>query len=117
MTTKGKAKLHGNLGNRSMFQDRKRPNFMSLLKERRPDLLKRVQNPSPKMRLALNIFELREKQGLSQIQLAKKSGIGPTTFQRIEECQPMCNPTLKNITKIAKALGVDVLQLFRKGKF
>lgn len=86
----------------------------TLLKKHRPDLLAQKKNPSEKYRLARQLFALRTAAGLSQSQTAKKAGIGTATYQRIEECQPVANPGLDVIVKLAHALGVDIQELFVK---
>jgi len=86
----------------------------TLLKKHRPDLYELKKNPSEKYRLARRLFELRTAAALSQTQIAKKAGIGPATYQRIEECQPVANPGLDVLVKLARAFGVDVQALFEK---
>ena len=54
--------------------------------------------------------ELRLARGLSQEALAFKSGMHRTYLGGIERGER--NPSLKNITAIAKALGVSLSQLF-----
>lgn len=97
----------------SMFDPRRKgTDEDALLKKHRPDLYAQRKNPSEKYRLARHLFELRTREGLSQSQLAKKAGIGTATYQRIEECQPIANPGLDVLVKLARSLGVDVKELF-----
>jgi DNA-binding XRE family transcriptional regulator len=86
----------------------------TVLKKHRPDLYAQKKNPSEKYRLARQLFERRTAAGLSQSQLAQKAGIGTATYQRIEECQPISNPGLDVVIKLANALGVGVRALFTK---
>ena len=86
----------------------------TLLKKHRPDLHAQKKNPSEKYRLARKLFALRTEAGLSQSQIAKKAGIGTATYQRIEECQPLANPGLDVLVKLAHALGEDVQAIFAK---
>ncbi len=59
------------------------------------------------------VRELRVARGLSQEQLASKSGMHRTYLGSIERGER--NPSLKNIAAIAKALGVTLSQLFLLG--
>ncbi len=56
------------------------------------------------------IRELRTTRGLSQEELAFKCGVHRTYLGGIERGER--NPSLKNISAIAKALGVDISELF-----
>ena len=56
------------------------------------------------------VRELRLARGLSQEGLAFKSGIHRTYLGGVERGER--NPSLKNIAAIAKALGVNLSQLF-----
>ncbi len=56
------------------------------------------------------VRELRQEQGLSQEELAFKSGVHRTYLGGIERGER--NPSLKNISAIAQALGVDLPELF-----
>lgn len=55
---------------------------------------------------AAKIKELREKQGLSQAQLAKKIGVSSSTIAMIESGAR--EGSLKNLTKIADFFGVTI---------
>ena len=59
------------------------------------------------------VRELRRIKGLSQEELAFKSGVHRTYLGSIERGER--NPSLKNIAAIAKALGVTLSQLFLFG--
>ena len=56
------------------------------------------------------VRELREKQGYSQETFANKCGLHRTYYGAIERGER--NVSLKNIKKIAKALGVSIKELF-----
>jgi len=60
------------------------------------------------------IRELRTARGLSQEELAFKSGVHRTYLGGIERGER--NPSLRNISAIAKALGVEIFELFLFGK-
>ena len=56
------------------------------------------------------IRELRTTRGLSQEELAFKCGVHRTYLGGIERGER--NPSLRNISAIARALGVDLSELF-----
>ena len=82
------------------------------IKRKRPDLYKMLEKPSPKARLAANVYRLRNASKLTQKELADKAEIGLKTFQRIEMAQPNSNPTMDVIAGLAKALKVDIQELY-----
>jgi len=61
-------------------------------------------------KLGDRVRELRQTRGISQEDLAFKSGMHRTYLGGIERGER--NPTLKNIAKLAKALGVSLPELF-----
>ncbi len=83
------------------------------IKRKRPDLFKLLDNPTPKARLAANIYLLRASLHLTQKEISDKAHVGLKTFQRIEEAQPVSNPTMEVIEAIAKALKVDIQKLYQ----
>lgn len=64
---------------------------------------------------AAKIKELREKQGLSQAQLAKKIGVSSSTIAMIESGAR--EGSLKNLTKIADFFGVTIDYLEGKADY
>lgn len=62
--------------------------------------------------LAKNLKKLREKKGLSQDRLAKLADVANNTIIKIEQGENV-NPTLDTLTKIAKALKVNVDDLIK----
>lgn len=56
------------------------------------------------------VQELRKKRNLSQEQLADMSGVHRTYIGMVERAEK--NITLRNIKKIAEALGVNIKDLF-----
>lgn len=64
---------------------------------------------APKERMAGQIKMLRERRGMTQEQLAQKSGIGRSHLARLETGKQ--DPTLSTLEKIAAALGVKVGRL------
>ena len=59
-----------------------------------------------------NIKKRRAKQGLSQEDFAKKSGVKYTTLTKIES-NVIKKPSVLVMAKIAKALGVNIEELIR----
>lgn len=58
------------------------------------------------------IREMREKRGLTQTQLAEKSGVCRTTISALESGQDYVTTT-KTLTKIANAMGVTIDEMFK----
>ena len=63
-------------------------------------------------RLAVRIRELRHAKGWSQKWLAEEAGIHRTYLGGIETARR--NPSLRNLIRIARALGVTVAGLFQE---
>ncbi|MBS1856135.1 MAG: helix-turn-helix transcriptional regulator [Acidobacteria bacterium] len=61
---------------------------------------------------ALRVRELRAQKGWSQERLAEEAGIHRTYLGGIETARR--NPSLRNIIRIAAALGVSVKELFQE---
>jgi transcriptional regulator with XRE-family HTH domain len=64
---------------------------------------------APRKQMAAKLKALREGRGLTQEQLAKKSGVSRTYLARLETGRQ--DPTLSTLEKLAKALGVKVGRL------
>jgi transcriptional regulator with XRE-family HTH domain len=62
--------------------------------------------------LALRIRNLRAQKGWSQERLAEEAGIHRTYLGGIETARR--NPSLRNLIRIALALGVPVRELFQE---
>ncbi len=60
-----------------------------------------------------NIRKLRQKKGISQDRLSKKADLALNTIVKIETGESP-NPTVETLEKIAKALDVQVGDLFKK---
>ncbi len=56
--------------------------------------------------IALQLIDLREKHGLTQAQLAERSGVAQADISRIE--RGSTHPTTKTLQRIAEALDADV---------
>ena len=59
-----------------------------------------------------NIKKCRNKQGLSQEDFAKKSGVKYTTLTKIES-SVIKKPSVLIMAKLAKALGVSIEELLK----
>src|SRR5664280_453717 len=56
--------------------------------------------------MAVQLMELRERRGMTQIELASATGIAQSEISRIE--RGSANPTEKTLLRIADALGADL---------
>ena len=63
------------------------------------------------MRLGTKIKELRTKQGLTQIELAEKTGLTERTIQRIENNE--VEPSKHSLKKMGEVLGHNLNELKR----
>lgn len=66
--------------------------------------------PDIQKKIGDKIRELRKQKGLSQEKVAFKSGLHRTYISDVE--RGFRNVSIKNIDKIAKALGVSIKSLF-----
>lgn len=86
---------------------------MAHLKKHHPHLYRALKDPTPKARLGANVTALRLKKGMTREQLAAKAKMAHHELKKIEEAHPASNPTVKAVEKLASALGVDILDLYR----
>jgi lambda repressor-like predicted transcriptional regulator len=59
---------------------------------------------------AANLARLLQEQNLSQAELARRVGVGPSAISMM--LSRRCRPQRRTVEKIAQALGVDVCQLW-----
>ena len=59
--------------------------------------------------LGLNVRRARERKKLTQEKLAEKAGLDPTYLSGIE--RGLRNPGIKNVARLAKALGLSTAEL------
>jgi transcriptional regulator with XRE-family HTH domain len=59
--------------------------------------------------LGLNVRQQREAKQLTQEKLAERAGLDPTYISGIE--RGLRNPGIKNVAKLAKALGLRTAEL------
>ena len=69
-----------------------------------------IENMTNEINIGENIKKHRNKQGLSQEDFAKKSGVKYTTLTKIES-NVIKKPSVFVMAKIAKALGVNIEDL------
>lgn len=62
------------------------------------------------MKIEIKLWEIRKDKNISLRDLEKKTGIGRSTLNRIENGQT--SPTLEEIGMIAESLGVHPNELF-----
>ena len=62
----------------------------------------------------MGLTEIRKSQGLTQEQLAKKSGVNRGSISRLEAgIKPIGNATFNTVVRLGDALGVKDLRDFR----
>ena len=64
--------------------------------------------------LAMQVVELREKRGLTQVQLAELSGVDQGDISRIERGSAF--PNEKTLIRIAESLDADLALVARTGR-
>ena len=74
--------------------------FAEMMQDRKP-----ADSEKAKLASAYAVLEARQNAGLSQPELANKSGVPKTTIARIEQGN---NTSIETLTKIANALGKQV---------
>lgn len=57
----------------------------------------------------LRVKQIREEKGLSKYRVCKDSGVAYTSYDAIEKGK---DPRVSTLYKIAKAMGVDIKELF-----
>jgi transcriptional regulator with XRE-family HTH domain len=62
--------------------------------------------------LGRNVQELRKRAGLTQAELSERVNVSPEFLSRVERC--LKSPSLDTVGRIAKALGVQVQELFKE---
>jgi ribosome-binding protein aMBF1 (putative translation factor) len=63
--------------------------------------------------IAMQVVALREKAGLTQVELAQRCGISQADISRVE--RGTTSPTAKTLQRIADALDADVRLVARSG--
>ena len=64
-----------------------------------------------KKKFGVRLFQLRSKAGMTQEKLAEKASLSIDSIRRIE--QGSRSPSFDSLERIADALGVDLVELFR----
>ena len=78
-------------------------------------LARREYVPDNSVWIALNLFHKRRSAGLTQGQLAKKASVSFRRYQSIETAAT-ANVTVKTLEALAKALDMEVRDLFKPRK-
>lgn len=60
--------------------------------------------------LAFKLKEIRKEIGLTQSEMAKRLGFSYQAYQKLENSR-VCNPTIKRIEKIEKAIGRELVKV------
>ncbi len=63
-------------------------------------------------RARYNIKKYRQKAGITQQELADKASFGHQFIRNLESLKMTVRPRLDSLDRIAKALGIDIKQLF-----
>ena len=87
---------------------------MRSLKKKRPEVYSYLKHASPRTCVAWNTLDRRGKLGLSQAELAEKSGLSRRSIQYLEDVTTHFSPSLDVLEKVAKALKLEVTDLFKK---
>ncbi len=66
------------------------------------------EEASMHLRIARLIEELRQKDGLTQAELAKRAGVSQPMIARLEAGDPRRVPTLSTVSKVFRALGYEI---------
>ncbi len=64
---------------------------------------------NPTMDIGARLFEIREKRGLTQTELARRSGVSQTTIVHVETGQ--VRPRMATLRRLAKGFGITVEEL------
>jgi DNA-binding XRE family transcriptional regulator len=78
-----------------------------------PDHREAIEALMTEMDVEQDLVALREERGLTQVQLAERSGLAQSTISKIEKGR-VRNLELKTIVRIATALGARVKISFEK---
>jgi DNA-binding XRE family transcriptional regulator len=87
---------------------------MRSLKKKRPEVYSYLKHPSPRACVAWHTLDRRGKLGISQAELAEKSGLSRRSIQYLEDVTAHFSPSLDVLEKVAKALKIEVTDLFKR---
>ncbi len=80
--------------------------YKSEVFEKRPEVKVEYEKMQPEIEFIRELVNAREKQNISQKDLAKLIGTGQARISKIEN--GVANPSLKVMTKIAEALNMEL---------
>ncbi|MCQ2797396.1 MAG: helix-turn-helix domain-containing protein [Bacilli bacterium] len=75
-------------------------------------IVSKVGVTDPKQILANALIKARKERGITQVELAEKTGIGQPDISKIERAQ--CNSSLETIAKLAEGLSMSLVIHFKK---
>lgn len=73
------------------------------MKNKNAEQIKKVHIIEPEYQAILALFETRTDLGITQSELAKKSGVRQSNISRIE--RGTCSPTIHTLSSLAVAMG------------
>jgi transcriptional regulator with XRE-family HTH domain len=86
---------------------------MRLLKKKKPEAYSALKRPGPRTCIAWNTLDRRGKLGISQTELAEKSGVSRRSIQYLEDITTHFSPSLDLLEKVSKALKLEVTDLLK----
>lgn len=94
---------------------RKPVTFRAHLREqlKNPEFRKHYEAYELPVRLAIEIATLRQKQKLTQAELAKRMGVRQQMVAQLEDADNGTAPTVRTLEKVARALGKRLHIAFR----
>ena len=89
------------------MKEQKLMTFQTHLKElmKNPEFAKAYPEEKRRLGLAIKIAEYRQKQGISQTELARRSGISPQQLSKLERGE---NCNFNTFLKVCNSLGYDI---------
>jgi DNA-binding XRE family transcriptional regulator len=73
---------------------------------RDPEFAKRYRELEPARHIAQQVIMLRQKEGITQAELAKRVGTQQSAISRLENASSV--PSLSFVQRVAEALGADI---------
>ena len=85
-----------------------------LLKRKKPELYNSLKHANPRTCVAWNTLDSRGKLGISQAELAQKAELSRRSVQYLEDVTSHFSPSLDVLERVAKALKLEVTDLFKR---
>lgn len=77
-----------------------------------PSLAKGLEEAGKIIDVSFRIYTIRKQKGFTQAQLAKKAGMHQSNIARLEDASLAHVPSTRTLSKISKALDIDIAELF-----